>query len=702
MSERQEHACLCVESKPEGSFFLCLAPPAAPGAEPAWPAGGGDYSTVEFAAGELARYCEAIFGVEFTTGSPAGCPDRGRGTLSCDEYEISCGGGKVILRGGSPRGILFSVYDFLETILGCRWYYPDPKDQLVPSLGPEKLREIMNSNAEYSRSPDFKFREREYQGSGREIENAVREVDWWAKLRMNAFLFNWGVVSGGQDWKILKERVLPEIRKRGLLTGLAEHGAYPLFLPPERYFEKHPEWFCYKEGRRTFDEGSQFCTENREAMETFLANFTAFARENPEFTVYYPAPNDKGGWCECVLCSEKPKGDRYLELNNRIARALSAVNGKISVLHLVYGTHKELPEDGRMRPAPNLILDLALWGRDYSFSIRDEKNPDPPGHRALLENWVEYSRKTSSVLIKHCKFMRQTWLGMRLLPLPAMHEDMKHFRKLGLSGFDFPLASAGVWTKALPAYVIAKKCWDADACSESIVREYFGLYFGPKRGLAEKACRLEMEAFPNNRYAGYRISQGNFSISWGPSFWRPSQLLADEEEPPELVRMWNPGLLGAGKSAYIRAMRQSVEFSVRLLDRALDCARSGMDESAGEYAKRFEKLYTAILQVRLEQEFLRLSAVLAGEAMDYVKTGRSGSLVKAEDAFSRLEETFAGIEKNCIQRNADDGLLWFGMKMLRLGEALPEWRATLEKMKLSAGRPYCPDKPRSTADGSAG
>lgn len=282
-------------------------------------------------------------------------------------------------------------------------------------------------------------------------------------------------------------------------------------------------------------------------------------------------------------------------------------------------------------------------------------------------------------MIKHCKFMRQTWLGMRLLPLPAMHEDMKHFKKLGFSGFDFPLASVGIWTKALPAYVTSKKCWDVCAGSDEITEEYLKLYYGSESHLAEKACAKEMEAFTNNRYAGYRFVQGNFSISWPPAFWKPEKLLEAGGEPPELIKLWDPGMLGAGKREYLRIMRDSSAFSIRRLNEALEYAKAGMDKSSGVYRERFVKLRAALLQVKLEQEFLRQSAFLAEAVMDSSEGKGGAEGEKARDIYDRLAGTFSELEKNSSPENDSAGLLWFGRKMLRFGEALLEWDKILKQ-----------------------
>ena len=43
-----------------------------------------------------------------------------------------------MILGKIPRATLYGVYDLLER-LGCRWYYMDAADEIVPSLTREKV-----------------------------------------------------------------------------------------------------------------------------------------------------------------------------------------------------------------------------------------------------------------------------------------------------------------------------------------------------------------------------------------------------------------------------------------------------------------------------------------------------------------------------------------------------------------------------------
>ena len=92
------------------------------------------------AAEELARFLHESTGVEFpivTSGEEgdafrilvgqgahvtAVAPDLNIGALGTDGLVVRTVGTDLILVGGRPRGTLYAVDDFLEDVVGCRWW----------------------------------------------------------------------------------------------------------------------------------------------------------------------------------------------------------------------------------------------------------------------------------------------------------------------------------------------------------------------------------------------------------------------------------------------------------------------------------------------------------------------------------------------------------------------------------------------------
>ena len=640
---------------------------------------------VAFAAQELSRYCEAIFGRTFPQHRVTHLPSssvlvlaRERTALSIPTELLSTGarsGGDgfvvralpdgIVIAGGSARGTLFGVYTFLERALGCRWYTPDPEDQVVPRHDIGVLKRILARGLDVAEQPDFPFRMREFRDVRPMVdgtdERIVQQIDWWAKLRMNCFLINFGYARDKRVWERWKERLIPEVKRRGLLLGIGEHGSYPLFLNPADYAAEHPDWTCELGGRRIGrmitpgGRQAQFCTTNEAAVKTYLANFVTFARQNPEIDVYYPAPNDNGLWCECETCRRLSVADRYLMLDNRVAEALVGVRADYRTIHLAYANHRSPPET--TRPHPNVDIDVACWGRDFAYPLSDPRTmPHRAEYLSVFSDWQKLCKANhSSRLLYHCKFMRHLWLGFQLLPLRVVDEDMPYLRDLGLSGFDLPLGFVGIWTKALNAYVVARKCWDADADSAGIVEEYFRDYYGGHASEARGAYERAAAALSNLRYGS------SLSITW-----RRDLLIPNASSNPEAL-------------AYAAQAEQGLAEALALTRVALRQADVEPERS------RLRKLETALRQIH--QELVLVKALTAAANILAAAEATLGAEARDESQRDELEPLLdaadqAAQQLKAIYRLEDDldGLLWSGAVHDQFLKAATDWRRQVEDL----------------------
>ena len=642
----------------------------------------GAKATTAFAAAELSRYAQQVFERPFpcvptadldracvlvltkmggAAALPAGLAERAA-ALGPDGFVIRTVPNGIVFAGGSPRGLLFGVYTFLEQCLGCRWYYPSPEDQIVPQHGVTLLDKLVAKGIDAAETPDFIFREREVRDcrpmTDVTDDRIIEQIDWWAKLRMNCFLVNFHYAHDEKLWARWKKRLIPEIKKRGLLLGIGEHGSYRLFLNPKTYAKDHPDWYCELGGRRIDDmtvpntrKPAQFCTSNEEAVRTYLDAFVSFARANPEIDVYYPAPNDGGAWCKCARCRKKSVADRYLELDNRIAEALCAVRADYRVLHLAYANHRLPPK--HTKPHPNVDVDVACWGRDFAYPLSDPRTMrGKKDYLDVFHQWIALCRGTGSRVVYHCKFMRHLWLGLHLMPLQVVKDDMPHLRKMGLSGFDLPLGFVGIWTKAPNAYVVARKCWDADADFDGLVGEYFTLYYRECAADARRACDLVEEALPELRYGS------NYALIWRRELLAP--------------RMGNPrGLLEHA----VNAMGKLAEALTQIDAAEAKCK----DETV---RSRLRKLRLAVEQARREQEFLGATAEQAErlKQAEQPLTTQQQKALRAEAAtlLDRIGRSVKEMKTAYSEKHDLAGVLWAGGSYGLLLRAESDWRAYAE------------------------
>ena len=531
---------------------------------------------VRFAAAELGNYLRRVSPVEPTVAvAPAGAWDQlelrvGRAsgspaalgplapelatrvrpvpaahavTPGVDAFLWRTGGGWLSLAGTNGRSVLFAAYDVLEE-LGCRFYGLQPEDEVIPNLTADELFGFLSTPAEVFEQATFPYREHDLLEMV-DLATTVREVNHIARLRMNVFLFSFDdFLLNRELWQVVRRQVIPEIVRRGLLVGVGEHGAYPLLLPPERYAAEHPDWYVERQGQRrpgfrVYDERTgalvgryQFCTEHPEARAAFLDNLEQFLRDNPEIQVLYPCPEDVAEWCGCPRCSAIPVSERYMSLDNAIAERAARVRPGIRVIHLVYANHIEPPEAAR--PSPHLDVDFAPWGRDFRipFSALGPGSPvhympaGVPPYTELADRWAAICRETGAGFIKHCKWMRYRWLTFRLLPLPHLQADLRHFRGLGAGGFDFQMEQEGFWVKHLNSYVVARLAWDLEQSLDGLLDDYFHRYWGSLGPAIHEVYDDLARALPDLRYA--RNPTYLIGIRPGRAVPPADQLTADE------------------------------------------------------------------------------------------------------------------------------------------------------------------------------
>ena len=190
-----------------------------------------DATAVErYAAEELASYFNKIYAVtpEIRENAPnvpiqIGGDRESTEDLGLEGFEIQGDGSRLYIRGGTRRGpgILYGVYEYLER-LGCRFLTKN-----VDYIPRRKTFELLK--LELREKPSFEKLRYVY-ASGR----------FGVKMRTNFF-------SGNDRDKYEKLGLL----RYAFPDGKNGHSTF-FFLPPEKYAEKHPEWYAIHKGKRSF------------------------------------------------------------------------------------------------------------------------------------------------------------------------------------------------------------------------------------------------------------------------------------------------------------------------------------------------------------------------------------------------------------------------------------------------------------------
>jgi hypothetical protein len=193
-------------------------------------------------------------------------------TLAEEEVFIRTQKDGIILTGGSPRGALYSVYEFLERYLGVRFLTPD--HIYSPPADPQKTLPI----EDFRFTPSFSFRW-SYYGENRDYPAHA------ARLRVNT------VAEDSKFGGVTSQRLINHSLHRQ--------------LPTEKYAGQHPEYYALVNGQRTLEMwggGPQPCVTNPDVIDIVSQSVLDEIAAQPQFANYYVSQNDNNAYCRCPNC----------------------------------------------------------------------------------------------------------------------------------------------------------------------------------------------------------------------------------------------------------------------------------------------------------------------------------------------------------------------------------------------------------------
>jgi len=282
--------------------------------------------------------------------------------LKEEEIVIRTEGRDLILVGGSPRGTCYAVYTFLEDVVGCRWWTPTAWH--MPWKRTLKVKPISIRYA-----PPLEYRE--------PFWFAAFDPVWAAWNKAN------GIRAGGDEAH----------GGRHVYEGFV-HTFYSL-IPPEKYFQDHPEWFSEINGQRTF-ENAQLCLTNEDMRLELVKNLKDRLRVNPKATIASVSQNDCYNNCTCARCRSvdeeegSPSGS-LLRFVNAVAADIAAEFPHITIDTLAYQYTRKPPR--LTRPRSNVIVRLCSIECSFSKPLDDERN------KAFLEDLEGWSKVAERMFI---------------------------------------------------------------------------------------------------------------------------------------------------------------------------------------------------------------------------------------------------------------------------------------------------------------
>ncbi|MBR6321359.1 MAG: DUF4838 domain-containing protein, partial [Lachnospiraceae bacterium] len=384
--------------------------------------------------------------------------------LSREGFRIRTTGDNILIASPSSRGILYGVYTFLEKICGCRWF--SSRVTRIP-----RRRRLAFGDLDIAETPAFE----------------CRDV-YWRDAFDGAFASHNKINSGKADISF---------KQGGMEKFFNFHHAMFDLVPPDRYFDKHPEYFSEINGERV---KKQLCLSNPEVVKIAAAQVKKWIRDNPDCKIFSIAQNDGGGYCTCPECraldeAEGSPSASIIRFSNAVAGIVCAEYPDVLLHTFAYHYSRRAPKT--LKPHKNIIVRLCDIECSFSKPLEYYYKNEPDSTEArFVDDLKSWSDITDHLYIwDYCTNFRHY-----LLPFPnlaSLQENIRLFRRYNVKGMftegNFSHGGGGAMAE-LEAYLQAKLFWDPDIDLEETIDDFLDGYFGAGAPWIRKYLDLMQEA----------------------------------------------------------------------------------------------------------------------------------------------------------------------------------------------------------------
>jgi len=383
-----------------------------------------------------------------------------RSELGDDGFIIKTTGEKLWLVGGEQRGTLYSIYEFLEKYLGCRFFTKTlevvPKKEMISISAIECDKQI----------PVFKFRDSYW------FDYLEENIS--VKRKLNSFSHNISKENGGM------------IEYAGSMC----HTMFAL-VPPEIYFDEHPEYYGLgKSGKR---EKFQLCLTNPDVLEIAKKAVRKNIEDHPEAHMVSVTQLDNSETCLCPECMKvyREEGGAYsgtmIRFVNAIADDIKDDYPNIKIDTFAYQYTRSKP--AKVKPRENVIIRFCTAGACHSHVLDENytsfahvSNIDG-SHNHLAEDITAWASISNSLYVWFYVTNFRNYLA--IYPnFKSLRQNMKFFADNNVIGVFTQGAYQDKSTEfaELRAYILSKLLWNpymSDEEYHALMDEFMEYYYGP-------------------------------------------------------------------------------------------------------------------------------------------------------------------------------------------------------------------------------
>ena len=545
-----------------------------------------------------------------------------RPAMKNQETWVKTKGDDLFLFGKGPWGDMFAVYDYLENVLGYRWY---------DARGGMKVPDCRNLK---------------WQPLNREINFSVAyrsATGYWIYHRPQAhlaFLRNRQNFNYISMYLKMKGIVIPPPEENGssshtlpsYIPGETNRNVYKPYswLKNKNYWKTNPEFFGVREnGKRSGV--THLCFSNAELRKELTANILEHMKREPGKNIFSVSAHDSPDrFCCCPACMEQEKkyktpGAAYFNYLIELGKTVAEKYPKNRISFLVYRKKQtQIPPSGIDKLPANLLPVFAPIDDDFSKSWAHKKNEKT--HQDL-KRWGEIS---SGIAVW---YYPNPYSGDITPPLGNIRRlvfDIREMVKAGMtySYFEHNVGVANmIGFTELQSFLILQLFKDASQDENALIREFMDFEYGKAAPLMLKYLdELETATAENRLFMSWNAPLPTYEhltaenlVRWHGYFTEMEKLLADSPVQLQNLKRVKINLEFAMLLRYNRIIRKIPDFKIK--PQAL----------AESVQKEFRKTITDFFDKGFEFRAKNALRWLDGRIhMALVQAGREGKPLPAE------------------------------------------------------------------------
>jgi len=410
-----------------------------------------------------------------------------------DGYTIRSSAKEVTITGGSARGVLYGAYDFIERVLGVRWFMP-------AALG----EDIVPQDS---------------------IPFPALNVTWNPAFR-SVYGLIWAGGPGSADWELrIRAKIGPS-----LAFG---HNWSAILAPTTANRTQYPLAFAEVDGRR--GSSQQLCSEDPDVVRLSVEAARRSFSTNPAQPVFSISPNDGYGFCEDDRCrridtlygvTDGSLSDRFVHYANNVITEVRKTHPGKQMGILAYVQHTAPPQKAIPLPEYATLVTHTPWEFCHVHALDDPQCPANRRFTGYLRGWSALTQHTGIYDYYGHFFMFTPWPIVRIL-----RRDIPFLKSLGVESFTSETQQN--WAnQGINFYVAARLLADPTTNVDALLAEYYTRFYGA----AAAPMRRYWERFETAMADSISVGDGGYA--WISMFRRPllDASAADLAEADRLAR----------------------------------------------------------------------------------------------------------------------------------------------------------------------